>query len=174
MSAISFQVLIAVSWTFTGLAILLTAGRFWIRCKIIRRLSWDDAAHLLGLLLLVTQVSIVSGAASMIYRASGYEAGDDSHYKAEHLRFVRLDVAGILITWCCLYAIKLSFLLLYHRIFQISQNFITAWWIVLGIVVLTFWILIAGSLTECGSPSALGNVGMSSLSIHYSNRPYYD
>lgn len=171
MPAISFQVLIAVSWVFTGLAILLTASRFWIRCKIIRRLSWDHAAHLLGLLLLVVQVSIVSGAASMIYRASIYEAGDVGHYQAEHLLFVRLNVAGIVTTWCCVYAIKLSFLLLYYRIFQISQKFITAWWIVLGIVVLTFWILIAGSLTECGSPSALGHVGMSTSLIRYSNCP---
>lgn len=156
----------AVSWVFTALAIVLTAGRFWIRCKIIRRLSWDDAAHLLGLLLLVAQVSIVSGAASMIYRTPNFGVGEDGNSEAEYLLFVRLNVAGMLVTWCCLYAVKLSFLLLYHRIFQISVKFIQAWWIVLGIVFLTFWILVAGSLTECGSPSALGHVGTSRSSEH--------
>ncbi|CAF9930985.1 MAG: hypothetical protein ALECFALPRED_004773 [Alectoria fallacina] len=158
MSAISFKILAAVSWVFTGVAILLTAGRYWIRCKIIKRLSWDDAAHLLALLLLVAQISIVSGAASMIYQIANYETGDDEHYQAKHSLFVRLNIAGILITWCCLYAVKISFLLLYHRIFRISEKFIQAWWMVLGIVVLTFWILVGGSLTECGSPSALERV----------------
>ena len=171
MSAISPKIFAAVSWVFTALAILLTAGRFWIRCKIIKKLSWDDAAHLLALLLLVAQVSIVSGAASMIYQIANYEAGDDEHYQAKYLLFVRLDIAGILVTWCCLYAVKISFLLLYHHLFRISERFIQAWWIVLGIVVLTFWILVAGSLTECGSPSALEHVGMSSSLICHSKLP---
>lgn len=165
MSAISFQILTAVSWLFTGLAISLTAGRFWIRYKIIKKFSWDDAAHLLGLLLLVAQVSIVSVAASMIYQITNYEVGDDRHYEAEHLLFVRLNVAATLVTWCCLYAIKMSFLLLYHRIFQISQKFIQAWWIVLGIVSLTFFVFVAGSLTQCGSPSALEHVGTLNHSV---------
>ena len=170
----SFSTLTAVSWIFTGLAVLLTAGRFWIRCKIIRRLSWDDAAHLLGLLLLVAQVSIVSGAAQMIYQVSFFETGDDGNYEAEHLLFVRLNIAGVLLTWCCLYAVKLSFMLLYHHIFQISKNFIRAWWIVLGIIVLTFWFLVAGSLTECGSPADFGHAGMSGLMVHYPSRQWHD
>ena len=160
MSEISYKVLAGVSWGFTGLAISLTATRFWIRSKVTKRLAWDDAAHLLGLLLLIAQVSIVSGATSMIYRIAIDEEDEDKRrYEAEHLLFVRLDFAGILITWSCLYAIKLSFMLLYHHIFRISEKFIRAWWIVLGIVFLTYWILIAGSLTECGSPSALEHFG---------------
>ena len=159
MPAISYSVLTAVSWVFTALAVLLTGSRFWIRGKIIKKFAWDDAAHLLGLLLLIVQVSIMSVAASQLYRVENLEAGDDSDFEDGHLLFVRLNIAGILITWCCLYAIKLSFLLLYHRIFQISKIFIRAWWIVLAIVTLTFWIIIAGSITECGSPSALEDPG---------------
>lgn len=162
MSAISFKVLTAISWTFTGLAILLTGGRYWIRYKIVKRLSWEDAAHLMGLLLLIAQVSTVSWAASFIYRNANLEAGDDGddiQFEVEHLQFVRLNVATVLITWCCLYAIKLSFLLLYYHIFQISKTFIRAWWTVLAIVILTFGILIAGSITQCGSPLALEHVG---------------
>ena len=159
MSAISYGVLTAVSWVFTTLAVLLTGCRFWIRGKIIKKFSWDDAAHLLGLLLLIVQVSTVSAAASQLYGVETLEASDDSHFENEHLLFVRLNIAGILTTWFCLYAIKLSFLLLYHRIFQVSEIFIRAWWIVLAVVILTFWILIAGSLTACGSPSALEHAG---------------
>lgn len=159
MSAISYSALTAVSWVFTALAVLLTGSRFWIRGKIIKQFSWDDAAHLLGLLLLIVQVSIMSAAASQLYRIGNLEAGDDGNFEDGHLLFVRLNIAGVLTTWCCLYAIKLSFLLLYHRIFQISKIFIRAWWIVLAVVILTFWILIAGSITECGSPLALEDPG---------------
>ena len=159
MAAISYTVLTSISWVFTALAVLLTGTRFWIRGKIIKKFSWDDAAHLLGLLLLIVQVSTVSAAASQLYRVGVLEAGDDSEFENGHMLFVRLNIAGLLTTWCCLYAIKLSFLLLYHRIFQISHIFIRAWWIVLAIVILTFAILIAGSITVCGSPSALEDAG---------------
>ena len=168
MAAISYEVLMAISWSFTALAILLSAGRFGIRCKIIRCLSWDDAAHLLGLLLLIAQISVVSKAASIMYRLARKEEEDDGRYEADHQLFIRLNVAGIFITWFCLYAIKISFLLLYRRIFQISTRFIQAWWIVLGVVFLTFWVLIAGSLTECGSPLALEHIGTSGQSIYCS------
>ena len=159
MSAIAYSVLTAVSWVFTTLAILLTGCRFWIRGKIIKKFSWDDAAHLLGLLLLIVQVSAVSVAASQLYRVGNLEAGDKSRFEDGHLLFVRLNLVAILTTWFCLYAIKLSFLLLYHRIFQVSKIFIRAWWIVLAVVTITFWILIAGSLTGCGSPLALEHAG---------------
>ena len=101
----------------------------------------------------------------MIYPELNPEAGDDLRYEATHLLFFRLNTAGVLLTWLCLYAIKLSFLLFYRRIFQISRGFMQAWWVVLVIVVLTFWILIAGSITQCGSPSTLEDVGTSCISM---------
>ena len=165
MSEISLQVLNIVSWIFTGLAILLTASRFWIRCKIIKRVSWDDAAHLLGLLLLLAQVSIITAAASMLYQDLVHKAGDDNLYDAGQSLFIRLNVACILITWCCLYAVKASFLLLYRHIFKISKSFIRAWWFVLGIVVITFWILVAGTLTQCGNPVDLENASTCDSSV---------
>ena len=159
MSGIAYGVLTAISWVFTGLAILLTAGRFWIRCKIIKRLSWEDAAHLLGLLLLIAQVSIVTALASMIYRPMNSAATDNKYYESVLLLQIRLNLAGVFVTWGCLYAVKMSFMLLYYHIFRISQTFIRAWWIVLAIVVLTFCILIIGPLTQCGSPSGLEDPG---------------
>ena len=159
MSAISYSILTAVSWVFTALAVVLTAARFWIRWRIIKKFSWDDGAHLLGLLLLIVQVSTVSAAASLLYATPSVIEGDDSHFKDTHLSFVQLNIASILATWCCLYAIKMSFLLLYHRIFRISELFIRAWWIVFATVALAFLISIAGTVTQCGSPLALEHVG---------------
>ena len=73
--------------------------------------------------------------------------------------FLRLNVAAILLSWCCLYAIKVSFLLLYRQIFQVSKGFIRAWWITSIIVFVTFWILFAGTITKCGTASDLGDIG---------------
>ena len=72
---------------------------------------------------------------------------------------LRLNVAAILFSWCCLYAVKVSFLLLYRQIFQVSEGFIRAWWITFIAVFATFWILFAGTLTKCGAASDLGDIG---------------
>ena len=145
-----------VSWAFTGVALLLTAGRYWIRSTIIRRIGWDDAAHLLGVMLLVSQVSIVTSATSMMYRLGD----DDTNGTAREVNlFYHLDLAATLIAWFCLWAIKLSFLLLYRRIFQVSVWFTRAWWVVAAFVGLTFWTLIAGSITQCGHVGHIESAG---------------
>ena len=156
-AAFSLITLQALSWAFTCLALMLTAGRFWIRSAIIRKLCWDDATHFLSLLFLLAQVSIVTGAASMVYQLSDMNGGYTTENKIS--LFFRLDVAGVISAWCCLYAVKASFLLLYRHIFQISKTFTRAWWITSIFVFLTFWALFAGALTQCGSPSSLDNIG---------------
>lgn len=110
----------AVSWVFAGLAFILTGGRFWIRCTIVKKLSWDDAAHLLALLLLIAQVGIICSATSMNYHPADEDQRDVSFS-------LRLDIAGVFVSWCCLYAVKVSFLLLYRRLFQVSERFMRAW-----------------------------------------------
>lgn len=157
----------AVSWLFAGLALALTAGRFWIRAKVIKSFQWDDAAHPMGLLLLLTQVSIVSVAASMVYQLDEYAVAPTG--EKEIFFFLRLDLAGLLVAWSCVYAIKAAFLLLYRRIFQISKVFTRAWWITLAFVLVTHWILVAGSLIECGSASPPGHLG-----ILMSHSPTYE
>lgn len=154
----------AVSWSFTGLAVMLTGGRLWIRFTVIRRLSWDDGAHMLGLLLLLAQIAIVSGASPLMYRL--LENPDIESAPHRDIRdFIRLNAAAVFVSWCCLYAVKISFMLLYRQIFQVSQVFIRAWWTVLIFIVLTFWVLIAGFITGCGRPSALYNHGKSCMGI---------
>ena len=134
----------------------MTIGRVWIRSAIVKSLRWDDAAHLLGLAFLLAQVAIVSGASSLMYERTEY--GSVLNDEKERQLFLRLDITGIVVTWCCLYAIKASFLLLYRHIFQISKGFSRAWWITSAVVFATFWVLFAGSLTQCGSASALSNI----------------
>ena len=142
-----------VSWGGVSLAILLSLGRFWIRARLIKSLRWDDAAHLLGLLFLLAQVSMVSWMQSTIH--ARFELLD--HHQQLRL-FLRLDVAAIILSWSCLYAIKVAFLLLYHQIFRVSETFMWAWWITSVVTFVTFWILIIGTLTKCGDAADLTNL----------------
>lgn len=43
----------ALLWTFTTIAILLSVGRFAIRYITASRFYWDDASHLLSIVLLI-------------------------------------------------------------------------------------------------------------------------
>ena len=147
----------ALSWLFAALSVFLTVGRFWIRISIIRSLSWDDAVHLLGLLFLLAQISIVTAAASMMYDLDEY----DVNPTGEQITLLfHLDVAGLVMTWSCVYAVKAAFLLLYRRIFHISKAFTRVWWITSIYVLVTFGVLLVGSLTQCGSAPELGDLGM--------------
>ena len=134
------------------MALALTVGRYWVRSTIIRRIGWDDAAHLLGVMLLLSQVSIVTSAASMMYKLGDRTANESP-------LFYQLDLAATLIAWACLWAVKMSFLLLYRRIFQVSVWFTRAWWVVATFVGLTFWVLIAGSITQCGQVGHIERAG---------------
>ena len=151
----------AVSWSFTGLAVLLTICRLWIRCTIIKGLFWDDAAHMLALACLLIQISLVTAATTMAYHVVSQNSTEEAAATQVHL--LRINYAAIVIVWTCLYAVKLAFLLLYRRIFQVSQNFMKAWWTVLAMVVAMYSATIVGAITQCGNPSHLGSMGNADL-----------
>ncbi|KAL6720640.1 hypothetical protein ACLMJK_002565 [Lecanora helva] len=89
-------------------------------------------------------------------------SGDQPISRAKASLFFRLNEAGTVMAWSCLYAVKVSFLLLYRHIFQISKAFVRAWWITTVFVFATFWITIAGAVTDtlidedlCKTPSVI-------------------
>lgn len=142
-----------VSWSFTGVAVLLTAGRLWIRLKIIRKYGWDDTVHLIALLLLLAQISIITGAAPLMFQL--FESATDPNQSEPNTTLLaRLNIAVLPITWSCLYAVKIAFLLLYRIIFHVSTTFIRAWWMVLAFVLLSHGVVVVSSLVICGSLSA--------------------
>lgn len=142
-----------MSWTFTGFAVLLTVGRLWIRLKIIRKYGWDDTAHLIALLLLLAQVSIITGGAPLMYQVNEF-ATHQNQSEPNLALLMRLNTAVLLITWSCLYAVKIAFLLLYRVIFHVSTTFVRAWWMVFAFVLLSYGVIFVSSLANCGSPSA--------------------
>ena len=139
---------------FTGIALVLTTGRFLIRYKIIGRYHWDDATHLLALLLLIAHSALLTYGISLDYRVARYINGSRSEKSSSSL-YTRVTFTKYIVLWCCLWSVKVTFLLFYRLLFQSSKQFILAWWCVLGLVVATFWICIAAVLTACGTASNL-------------------
>ena len=70
----------------------------------------------------------------------------------------KTQTAFSICAWVSLWAVKLMLLLFYREIFWISKPFRTAWWLVLGFTVVTFWVPIAGVLTLCGKPNQMWDI----------------
>lgn len=124
---------------------------------------------MIALISLVAQVGLTSFAVSYIYKAHEDQTLGLTIDKHNVQQFLRVNVTTILMSWTCLYAIKIAFLLLYRRIFSVSARFFQAWWIVMAFVILSSAYMFAGSITICGSPSKLQDYGMLRLSFRESN-----
>ena len=137
------------------MAILLTAGRLYIRGKLIKHFHWDDAAHCLALLFSIVHIGTSSGATSLIADITNFSTGKSKVVPDWRLE-LQLDLVVDFSFFLCIWLVKLAFMLFYRTLFSVSYRFRTAWWIVLAFVLLTFWTCIAGTLIQCGGrPSHL-------------------
>lgn len=137
----------------TGIAMLMTAGRYILRYRNSGRFFWDDAAHGLALIFLVVMIA-------------AFTAADDSITKSEgklslsgYYNYRRIELVVSIFFWLCVYSVKLAFLLLYRTLFGVSRTFNRAWWAVTTFTFLTFWVCIAGVFTICGQFQNFFNQG---------------
>ena len=66
---------------------------------------------------------------------------------------LKLAVAYQLLRWTTLYLVKASFLALCWHVFNVSETFRKAWWIVVGYTFLSYWPVILNFFWICGDPS---------------------
>ena len=69
----------------------------------------------------------------------------------------RLSTVNNCFLYLVFWIVKLSFLMLYRFLFQTSQAFKKAWWAVLVLTILTFWIPIAGVLSTCAGADTVAD-----------------
>ena len=62
----------------------------------------------------------------------------------------KLQTAASILGSTSSWAVKLAFLLLYRRIFWVSQHFIRAWWVVLLVTAVSYVVNQVITLTLCG------------------------
>ena len=147
-------------WSFTGVGLALTAGRFAIRQRLSGKFQASDYLNLLAALLLVAFVALYSYHFpvffSVVFAAIGIgpPVTDDTV-----VLFFQLDVGLSLLFWVIMYLVKFSFLMLYRSLFGVSRAFRRAWWAVAGFTFLTFWPCLFTALCVCGPPRNLVSVG---------------
>ena len=135
----------------TAAAMLLTFGRFLIRFRTLAKFCWDDAAHALALVTMIAVVSLYTAFFPQIYLIDDVARGKARKPSAsEYLPYLKLQIAVSVCWWVSVYAVKMSFLLLYRMLFVVSTALNLIWWSIVAFTIVTFWVCIAGELTTCG------------------------
>ena len=145
-----------MAWTFTGSALVLTAGRFIIRYRTLRKLQLDDALHGLAALVLVAYVVTYTISFPSLYPFlhQGPEAVEPPP-DIELDRFFHRAIAISATFWVTIYLIKFSFLVFYRTLFGILSSFMVAWWIVFVFTIVTFSANFVAIFWVCGTPEDL-------------------
>lgn len=152
----------ALLWTFTAVALVLSAGRFAIRYATASRFFWDDASHLLSILLLVGLAATYTTGfpySARIARISRHQEKAPPLEDPFYRKYLQLRVVVTLLVFMVLWSVKATFLIFYRLLFDVSRTFIRIWWAVVALTFATFWICIGSTFTLCGSASNLYNFG---------------
>ena len=131
----------AIQWTIASVALVLTCGRFYIRWKY-SQINWDDICNGVALLCLVANYAVFD---------VGWVTDRD-----QTLHWRSLTATSMLF-WTTLWLVKASFLALCWLIFEVSNGFRKAWWIVVAYTFLTYWPLFLWIIWECGEASDYDN-----------------
>jgi hypothetical protein len=148
-----------VNWALTAVAGALTAGRLLIRILNQRRLFWDDAVHVLAFLVLAAhgatnQVTANSKDTLTIYTAKG-STTPESVVLSQYQYNSYIGTINNCFLYLVFWLVKVSFLLFYYHLFQSSKIFKRAWWGIMILTLVTFWIPIAGVLATCAGADSV-------------------
>lgn len=157
---LSVQSLNALLWTFTTVAILLSVGRFAIRYVSASRFYWDDASHLLSVLLLITLAGTYTAGfpySARIARIGLKEEAAPPLTDPFYHTYLQYRLIVTLLVFMVLWSVKATFLVFYRLLFEVSQTFIQLWWAAVALTFASFWVCIGSTFTICGPASDLYN-----------------
>ena len=143
-------------WTFASVATVLIFGRLYIRWKY-SRLYWDDFFTGFALLSLVANLATLTVAFLL---------------DSDTPRYWQVAMASDMTIWTTFYLVKAAFLALCWLVFNVSDTFRRAWWIITIYTFLTYWPLLLGALWQCGDPLKYADV--ETCSNYSSNSYQYD
>lgn len=158
--SLSVQSLDALLWTFTTIAILLSLGRFAIRYVTASRFYWDDASHLLSLLLLIALAGTYTAGfpySARIARIGLKEEAAPPLTDPFYHTYLQLRIVVTLLVFMVLWTVKATFLIFYRLLFEVSLTFIRVWWAAVALTFASFWVCIGSTFTICGPASDLYN-----------------
>ncbi|KAF2731921.1 hypothetical protein EJ04DRAFT_514218 [Polyplosphaeria fusca] len=138
----------AIAWTFTGLGVLLTIGRFVIHRRKIGKLRWDDFFNGIAVVFLI---------AFVVTFDIRLDYGVQDRRLALGKIDIRIDIANCFAFFGVIYSVKASFLALYWQIFEISTKFRWAWMFVTLFSIVGFIASLVGIVHGCGARENLTN-----------------
>ncbi|MCJ1282711.1 hypothetical protein MMC26_002036 [Xylographa opegraphella] len=164
MSSLNSINSIPVNWALTGVAGVFTVARYAIRGYITRWsfTKWsllDDIFHLLAFIVLIAH-GVTNGIANdakaqLKVLLSAEPKTSEAVLLAFYHHLYQLNSVNNCFLYSVFWLVKFSFLMFYRHLFDISTTFRKAWWFVLGLTVVTFWVPIGGVLATCAQASTI-------------------
>ena len=152
----------ALLWTFTTIAILLSIGRFAIRYVTASRFYWDDASHLLSIILLIALAGTYTAGfpySARIARIGRKEEAAPPLTDPFYHTYLQFRLIVTLLVFMVLWSVKATFLVFYRLLFEVSHSFVRLWWAAVALTFVSFWVCIGSTFTICGPASDLYNFG---------------
>ena len=150
----------ALLWTLTTLAIILSSGRFAFRYVIASRFYWDDASHLLSVILLIALAAAYTVGfpySARIARIGLKQEAAPPLTDPFYHTYLQTRIVVTLLVFMVLWTVKATFLIFYRLLFEVSRTFMRVWWAAVAFVFASFWVCIASTFTICGSARDLYN-----------------
>ena len=138
-----------------GLALLTAAGRMMIRFHFQKNLRSDDYVLLFACLCLIAsqvlfyilKIDNIYWFAAVLFESSRqqktplliFEDDPEAMYRRISI-FQRMEISMGILTWTCIFAVKICFLLFFHQMITSSplRRLIVAWRVIFAITIL-FW-----------------------------------
>ena len=141
-------------------------ARFYVKIRVQRGLSIDDGILAFGVSCLIASTGIFLASVDKLYLLAAFQSGVrglkiPNDFLQQVFVLEKLLIFTTVLLWCCIVAVKLSYLLLFKRLIDRLRPFITYWWFVVAFngipsiygVVLPFVICPSfASSKTCGSP----------------------
>lgn len=150
-----------INWALTGVAGGLSVGRYVIRALYTRRLYWDDGIHMLAFLLLIahgiTQQYTDSAKANLQVVLKGTPEASEDELLGIYKNLYNLNTSNNCLMYMVFWAVKVSFMMFYRFLFDVSATFRKMWWAVLVFTLLSFWVPVAGVIATCNDANTLAD-----------------
>ncbi|KAI9055915.1 hypothetical protein LZ554_000851 [Drepanopeziza brunnea f. sp. 'monogermtubi'] len=143
----------AMLWTIYTAAISVTVLRLAIRYFQMKRLLWDDAFAIFGLISFTVMVILAELMCEKIYVTITFTEGGSLPPKYTKTKQITDNIIEqllmqfyfMMLFWTTLWSIKGSFLMFYRRLFTGTDGYMKWWW---GVVAFTIATYIASVLTN--------------------------
>ena len=133
---------------------ILSVGRFAIRYATASRFFWDDASHLLSLILLIALAGAYTAGfpySARIAKISAKQEAPPPLSDPFYHTYLQLRVVVTLLVFMVLWTVKATFLIFYRLLFEVSRTFVRVWWAAVAFTFASFWVCIGSTFTICGS-----------------------